>query len=53
MLWETAGVCVPIQIIRKQKNQLGENYQLLPAKVKGNSAGGDWKVLGNSELGAG
>lgn len=35
MLWERAGVCVPIQIIRKQKNKLGENYQLLPSRGQG------------------
>lgn len=35
MLWETAGVCVPIQIIRKQKIKLKENYQLLPSRGQG------------------
>lgn len=35
MLWETAGVCVPTQIIRKQKNKLRENYQLLPSRGQG------------------
>lgn len=59
MLQDKAGAlgdsrCMcPYTSYQKTEKQTERKLSFSQAEVKGNSAGGDWKVLGNSELRAG